>query len=312
MISFLLKKNNVESYNEIFNNQVNDGIPLYTTPFYIYNSASSFDFSTRSREIRIKCYANYTGTSWPPMFYLKIDGVLKEHLTTNGQYVIIDTGNNNLKNIKIAHKFIEVASPLTGCWIQSVIIDTNKYYSIITKPRPATRYLFFGDSITQGGRATSIYSQGFAGLYRDNGHDVTIGGASAYSISLMYAEINRAIGWISSMMDSLVSNKLILILGTNDYQSNAATISTYYNTIIDGIHAIRPDIHIYCCAPYLRSSEVNLPAIRTNIQQTCTDRPTFTTFINLRDVVPLSHLPDGLHPDDYGHALLFNYLNTLI
>lgn len=307
-IGVLNKRTN---YQNIFDFEMNNGrVWSDQTTYKVFNSFATFDFTTKSRSIKIKAINTYANLN--NIIYCIADGVVCELNYFADNTRIVDTFNTTLKNITVAIQGNIKYLGLKGCWPYSIEIDTNKDYEIIKDATPNTRYLVIGDSIGNGALATSKYSQGYAMLLRHSGKKVSISGGSGYSIELMYNELTEAVNEIDDLMDGTNTNKLVLVLGTNDYMSNPSTINTYYNAILDAIHSQRSDILIYCVAPTIRQTESNLETIRTNIQASANDRPSYCTFLNLKNVVDISNFPDGLHPNTEGHQLIYDYLNVNI
>lgn len=188
-----------------------------------------------------------------------------------------------------------------------------------TPSAPATNYTFVGDSISNGANSDNNLG-GYNQLFRPTNNVSTFGYGygSVYDFATDGTVITSTTGKLDSLMIGTTTNKLVFLLGTNDYGLellDADDFYTQYLALIDSIIALsKVGQEIYLISPLIRASEGansfgdTLDDYRGKVQDIATLRS--LNFIDGESILTLSDLDDGLHPSTAGHIKLYDYLIT--
>lgn len=178
-----------------------------------------------------------------------------------------------------------------------------------TSPRPTKRILVCGDSIVQGFSATTVE---LAWAYRlgqlQNASIINHGFGSA-----------RISDLISDNLGQYRADKIVVVGGYNDFntQQPLSSFKANMQTILDNIRAIQPTAKVFLGGPWWTSNTNTLtPAMyRTQVSDlvsAAADANTVLIDTLAATTNDVSHHPDGIHPNDLGHAQIAAFLNTLL
>ena len=120
----------------------------------------------------------------------------------------------------------------------------------------------------------------------------------------------------TSLSNATTTKKLIILIGTNDFGLSAlpsATFKTYYENLVDAVNAADSSIEIFCISPLLRSTDAPLlDDYRTAINDLCTVRPSFCTYIEGKTIITLLDTTDGLHLSVAGQQKVKDHIDSII
>lgn len=290
-----------------------------------HNPFASFRFTTDAPTMWVK--ANPTMYATHPtrcLLRIDIDGVISyTDVYTTEAYQAVSLGSGT-KTVEITESgVVKPALDINGCYITSVKIQDGYSSTIIDTDTPANKLLFFGDSITVGSIATYL-TDGFAMKFRDAGRNTSVLGyayGAIYYFAYTAPQVVATVADIDELMDGSSSNKLIILLGTNDYAVDEVPIATFqtkYSELLVAINTARPDILIYAVSPIPRTDEGansngdTCPDFRTAISNACSGK-SYCTYIDGTTLVGIGDISgDGVHPTDAGHLAMYTALNALI
>jgi len=183
---------------------------------------------------------------------------------------------------------------------------------------PPTRILPLGDSITDGGGSGSYrkklyqlltaagYNVDFIGNQLDNPAalpDSNHEGHSGWTIRQIDANIT---GWLNAITDPDV---ILVHIGTNDFGTNDDTTNAIHrlDALVTKMATLRPFAHIVVTNLMVRNEPQNSqiqsqfnPYVQDLVAaQAALGRR--VTFLDMRSAVPLSEMPDQLHPNQAGN-----------
>lgn len=281
------------------------------------------EFRTTATSIDVKIGGNYstaTGTidkqSECPVL---VDGVYNQSVqltadNTTQTHTITLPGGSKIVRLINGYATLSASSilyPTNGVYIQGVVSATA--IEIKRPVVPDTLRMFIGNSITAGYDADHPGATDVVSLFREQDGWNTInyswGGRRIMTSNSTEADQMAAV--IDDMMNGSTLNEVLVLLGTNNWQSfggqTKATFKTYYGNFLDALHTLRPDIIIYCVSPLNRSNynDANsqgafIEDFVDAIEELLVDR-TWAKFIYGKDLVSLANMPlDGLHPNQTG------------
>lgn len=186
-----------------------------------------------------------------------------------------------------------------------------------------------GDSITDGSSFDSPDgSGGYRGplysLLTTAGYEIDYIGSQTINSSLVpdqnheghsgwridQLDSNMA-GWLASMADPDV---VLMHIGTNDFGQNVDTMNAInrLDALILKIATLRPNAHIIVTNLMARGEPQNTniqnqfnPYVQARVDAHAT-AGRLVTFLDMRSVVPLSDMPDSLHPNQTGYNKMAN------
>jgi lysophospholipase L1-like esterase len=188
---------------------------------------------------------------------------------------------------------------------------------------PPMRILPMGDSITEGS-AASNYRTTLRGILTTAGYEVDyVGTYTANPGTLTDREHEGHSGWRIDQLDSNVSgwfsaiadpDFILLHIGTNDFGQNfnTATAIDRWDALILKMATLRPHANIVVTNIMQRSGAVDTTIqnqfnafvqARVNAHIVAGRK---VTFLDMRAAVPLSDMPDGLHPNQTGSDKMAN------
>lgn len=184
------------------------------------------------------------------------------------------------------------------------------------------RIMPMGDSITNGSGGTAELG-GYRGalytLLTNAGHDVDFIGTATTNSALM-VDMNHEGhgGWRIDQLDTIVTDwptngldpEIVLLhIGTNDFGQGIDTVNAInrLDALITKMASLRPNAHIIVTNIMERGEPQNA-AIQTQFNpfvQGVVDNQitngTSASFLDMRSFVPLSDMPDNLHPNQVGY-----------
>lgn len=323
-------------YTEIFSQSkmMNSIVWKQETGFQRKNGFGSIKFLSPGSSIVVKI-KNDLYSYFPLYSYLRVEQndskVYTYYKFNTENYIYIPLSGNNT--------VVEITEPLVsdpshtgsvlGDFIKSVKVlfqapnFTPTYYTSI----PSKKLLFLGNSITVGGNDT--LNKGFKGfnmLFRNNrktGCDVATLGYGHGSISL-YAPDSatrmKFVNHIDSLMNGTDTNKLVILLGTNDFAvayTDTTNFKNWYSILLNDIHLKRSNIKIFVISPLIRGDETKtgsrkatLPQYRDIIRRVCLGR-SYVTYLDGYPLLTVTDLySDQLHPSTAGFLKLYNDLKA--
>lgn len=186
-----------------------------------------------------------------------------------------------------------------GTWLKGVTADAP----LKTEPN-GERMFIYGDSIATGAWAVDTQENAWHSLVREQTGVPTsarvIGSQTLYDDCATPAAIQDFVDRIARTAPT----KIWLAIGTNDFGLgvwSAAAFGVAYGQLLDALRELMPWAAIYAQTPLLRV-ESGVQAYRDAIAAACSTRP-WAVLVDGTAIMPLSRLPDGLHPDTEGHAM---------
>jgi lysophospholipase L1-like esterase len=173
-------------------------------------------------------------------------------------------------------------------------------------PRPSTRYIAYGDSITQGYYAADAM-QNYASL---------LGAAKNWQTINMGFGGRKATASDGTVVGSLNADVITMMIGFNDAAQGRplADYSTSLRATVVNIRAAQPNVPIFMISP-IWTSNVDLSAVRTEVLNIVTDfvDPNLH-FIDGLTLIPnnASYFTDGIHPNTAGQAIMAENLASAI
>lgn len=205
----------------------------------------------------------------------------------------------------------DVTIPLNGVYVQGVV--TTGDIEIEIPIQPDNLFLVVGNSIATGASGTHPLVNGWPMLLRAEGWQVQLDSWGARR--LLTFNVGDAFLMAAYIDDQMVAenNTLLMMLGTNNWGlsggQSKAVFKTEYQNFIDALHSVRPDIRIVCVSPLVRTGQDTpnsqgaiLDDYKDAILELIADGRSWAEFIDGETLVSIGNLPDGLHPNDTGHA----------
>lgn len=314
----------------IYNNNLQDATAYSIGGDYnVHNSFGYFYFTTDADSLHIRYNPTILGTFPYPtnnfnQVIVDINGVQTYNYPTSRADVVIYLGTpGTTRTVKIYEGGNSMpSSTLIGTYIQAITIQSKYTYTLLNAT-PVIKYVFLGNSITNGGTPTNPASEAYTMLFRyTDGKTVSVMGhgyASINSVASSAALCDTTAQRLKRLCNGS-TNYVIIALGTNDYGLNkedTTNFKIYFNQLLDSCVSKGCANHYYILAPIARSSETanslgyTLDHYRTAIRSVVGTRANFT-YINCKTFVSAGNLVDGVHPNTAGHLEFYNALKLLL
>lgn len=279
-------------------------------------------FTTTATQIDITAYSSIAASFYS---YAEV-GVI-----VNGSYVqsVQLPGNGAFQGrvvLSAGSKTVEVFAGLQiipdgqiiGTWPVSI-----KANAAITQifPTPSDRVVFYGDSITAGGNSSIPTQKGYPALVRLTNPDSVSVEAQGYRSLFADCANSTLRAEFVEKLTAYDPDKIWLAIGTNDYGLepwSAASFGAAYAALLDDLHVALPSALIYAQTPILRAVETangwgsSLGDYRTQIAAAQSTRSSYCTLVDGSAFMTLASIPDGVHPNDAGHALYAAAVKTAL
>lgn len=282
------------------------------------------DYSKRSTASEFNF--NYTGTLlWlrakvisAKTILIMIDGALHQELTVVDGLLYQITLPVGAKYVQLIEGAV-ATNAIAGTWLNNIIYEPSKF-SKVTQGNVTDRFVFLGDSITQGSAATYTSLQGYSELFKYlDSKPVTVlgfgGGLLRDFVDLVPTSIDTTMSWLTDAFANTTGRKVLTImLGTNDWADgySAAAVNTRYNTLLDRINSDFPTIEVFCISPTYRVGEdAVMTTIRANILASCSARA-WVTGIDGTSIINGGDLADTVHPTTAGHLKIHDAIDSTI
>lgn len=296
-------------------------ISLFTNGV-VYSEEVGYDKRSTASEYNF----NYTGTQlW-----------LRANVTNSSNLVILIDGSLHLSltmvngvlyqlTLPSGSKYVQLIEPqrtttaLLGVSLEDILPEVATF----SKANPTSevdRFVFLGDSITQGSAGTNPVLNGYAALFKyTDSEPVTILGFAGATlkdvVDLTGSSLTTTISWIADSFENTTGRKVLTImLGTNDWADgfSTASINTRYETLVDAINVADSDVEVFCISPTYRDGEdVDMTTIRANVLTMCTARA-WCTGIDGTSIIGAPDLADTVHPTDAGHVKIHDAIDSII
>jgi lysophospholipase L1-like esterase len=212
-----------------------------------------------------------------------------------------------------------------GSFINKVMVPSGYGVTLIKPQTKQNRAVILGDSISVGIGTTRPETKAFIPVIRANqGFNTQIasygwGRGRFTDIVGTAAQREKVIGDLRTFFAGAVKKILWIELSTNDYGAGVpiATFSSAYGAFIDELKAAIPNIKIYAQTAFARINEDTANSAGAILEDyraatgtvvSANGRNEFTTLINGKTIVDLSTMPDGVHPNDTGNAIIADYI----
>lgn len=252
-----------------------------------------------------------------------VDGAYRSTLTYAGALGLKQTQSLPLDGAAHTIQLDEIAS-IVG------VVGVGGTVTLSDAAAPNTRVVCYGDSITEGFKAT-IPSNGWAQRLR-HALSATYGtmvwgvpsklGFSDYGTAPL---VTASAAAMSAMLDGAAKNIVINNLGTNDWgigQEAAAAYATILTNWVVALIALVPTVKIILFSPISRVGESTpntggstLQQVRTAIAGVQVAHSANCTYVDGGLILPdttTTYLADGLHPTDAGYVLIASALQTAV
>lgn len=259
-----------------------------------------------------------------PNIYGMIPSLAKIGVWVNGRaYQELTGTSSNLQQgavtLPTGHKLVEILSgpqssgsgyPPYGAYVRAVYVPKSSRTCIVATPQGPRRLLIYSDSIASGQAATAptmhawplVVRAGFPGSVM----------LDAWGSRSLYQDYNAsgALAALVARFTRANPTDIWITIGTNDYGLNlwnATNFGIQYAALLDAIHAVMPNVRIWCQTPISRQSEPanglgsTLPEYRTQISTAVSTRTTYCTLVDGTAIITTSDLyADGIHPNSVG------------
>jgi len=280
------------------------------TPFSEYEF--SFSGTTLYVTANPTLYASKSGYCYATFY---VDGVFYQRLAFTSNTTNKIQFTKGIKTIKIISGMVQDA-PFIGTFITSIRAFSTM--TNIPETSVSEKTVFIDDSVLLGWGTTNPEVEGAANLFKvENSKNIAHygwAGASLFELAGDSTKINAAISALTILFQSTTSKKVVISVGTNDYDSSttAANFETYYTNLVNAINALDNSIHIYCISPFRRTGDPSLLAdYRTKISSICGTRA-YTTYIDGYAILALTDLVDGIHATVLGNKKIKDAIYTTI
>ena len=190
---------------------------------------------------------------------------------------------------------------------QGGTLNTSAQFQV-PPPRPATRYVAYGDSITQGYWASDV----------TNNYPSRVGVIRNWEIVNMGFGGRQAVPADGSVVGALGAGVITIMMGVNDALAGKTAVQfrSDYASWIANVRALDARVPIYAIAPLWCNAAVSLldqyRAAISNIVATAGD-PRLHLIDGL-GLIPAgtAYFPDGIHPNDAGFAIMATNLASLL
>ena len=320
-----INENDGATVNVLENERICESVPIYENLIdndswfnsVLYSDETTYEKRSAFSEIRfnysgtllgIKCKTTGAGGTNIPIL---IDGAYHAAITAVDDRIVYITLPSGSKTVGVCQTIL-AGETLDGSFFKNIIVDSNKA-SILTESGESERFVFLGDSITQGISTTTRITDGYAQRYRfDGGKNATyLGYASATmnELASTVGKITTTVGWITSAFaNTTTTKKLVILLGTNDFKLDGtaeATFIGWYEDLLDAINVADSNIDVYCITPTIRTDDGTLlDDYRTAITSLCGTK-SFATALDGKSMITVSELADSVHPNNDGHEDIY-------
>ena len=294
-----------------FNNSISYGSEIN---YFKRSTDSEYEFTYSGTYLRVQ--ASVTGTDDEVAVFE--NGTYTQTLTMVDGVIKIATLTAGAKTVKLVEGRVRTTS-LSGVRLNSIVVDDNAFVKV-DDGNTAERFVFLGDSITQGNQPTNHFTLAYAQLFKyTDSKQVTVlgfGGAKLEDLASTPAKISTTNSWISSsFQDTTTTKKLIIMLGTNDFLNSVtpANYKTYYEDLLDTINVADSSIVVYCISPLDNSTaDANLTQYDTNVSDVCSSRAWATYIDGLSILNYPTGFNDAVHPDTSGHLAIHDFIDGII
>lgn len=282
-------------------------------PTHVEGDAFSYaEFETEASAIEIESYSTMVGL-YPALadigvtvndqFHQRIRHLANGTLKTT---VPLPAGTKTVRIVNGPQARANPApgSPWYGTWVKAFTADAP------LRSMPSGECLFvYGDSIATGAWAADTQSEAWIPLVRE-----------ALGIRVASKAIGSQTLWddcntpalakdFADRIARIAPTKIWLAIGTNDFglgRWSAAAFGAAYGQLLDAMRELMPWAEVYAQTPLLRT-ETGVQAFRDAIANACATR-SWVTLVDGTAIMPLTRLPDGLHPDTLGHEMYAEYV----
>jgi lysophospholipase L1-like esterase len=244
-----------------------------------------------------------------------LSGVLTPTVSGAHRYRIRDGGNVAMWNG-------------TGWTTSAATVQDLMFRGVATQyiaPPKDRRLVVVGDSIATGATSGHITTNGAFQLLRDDpvlGAVYNVTNCSAGNLAVWdlsdpaSGQMGAYADSVVSAMDGITQNVVWVELAFNDYYRStlsAAQFGPIYGQLLDAIHARAPNAVIIAQSPIPANSEAanskgsQLGAYRTAIADEAAARP-WCTYADGSLWTDITRVPDGIHPNQAGHAAYFAHI----
>lgn len=295
--------------------QFNDTGTVVDRGTHLETSTYAFaEYTTTATMIEVTSYTTIYG-DFPAgaQVVVMVDGAFHQAITANALGAF--TGRVNLpsgtKTVGIVNGLqSRPLATVIGSW--PITIRANATLTQIA-PTANNRVLFYGDSITVGGNATTPAAQGYVPLVRAAyaPDSVAVEGWGYRALYDDCVDATARAAFVAKVV-AWAPERLWMAIGTNDYGLNkwtAAAFGTAYAALLDDLHAALPSATIFAQTPLLRTTETangsgsTLGDYRTAIATAVSTRTAYATLVDGTAIMTTASLADGVHPTTAGHAL---------
>lgn len=295
--------------------QFNDTGTVVDRGTHLETSTYAFaEYTTTATMIEVTSYTTIYGDfpAWAQVVVM-VDGAFHQAITANALGAF--TGRVNLpsgtKTVGIVNGLqSRPLATVIGSW--PITIRANATLTQIA-PTANNRVLFYGDSITVGGNATTPAAQGYVPLVRAAyaPDSVAVEGWGYRALYDDCVDATARAAFVAKVV-AWAPERLWMAIGTNDYGLNkwtAAAFGTAYAALLDDLHAALPSATIFAQTPLLRTTETangsgsTLGDYRTAIATAVSTRTAYATLVDGTAIMTTASLADGVHPTTAGHAL---------
>jgi lysophospholipase L1-like esterase len=302
------------AHNQIlFNPQFNNSINYSDEGTYFKRSTDSeYEFTYSGTYLKVQ--AEVTGTDVEIAVFE--DNVWKQTLTMVDATDKIVTLTAGAKTVKLVEGRVRGNVALTGVRMTSLVLDDTAFVKV-DDGNVAERFVFFGDSITQGNTATNHFINAYAQLFKyTDTKNVTILGAGGLQLTHVNTSESDWVGYVqSAFTDTTTTKKLVIMLGTNDFLNAVTTVNytAYYESLLDAIIAADNTIEIYCISPLDNSTaDATLTAYDAAVSTICSTRAEATYIDGLGILTYATGYADTVHPDSSGHLTIHDNIDGII
>ena len=297
-------------------------VELYENRIGAFDNSVTYDTGLRSTVSEFNF--NYSGTQiWLEAAVTGADNIDVYEDGVYTQSVTMVDGINQLVTLSPGAKLVTLTESvvsndrLNGVKLTSVVVTPSQFTNV-NQGSVVDRFVFLGDSITQGQGATNRTREGFSELFRyTDGKPVTVLGYSGAEMVDVGsgAELTNTLGWITEAFQNTTGRKVLTImLGTNDFAVSrpATNVDTAYKALIDGVNANDSDIEIFVVTPTIRTDDAALlDTYRANQVTMCSTRA-FATSIDGKSILVVGDLTDVVHPSTAGHLKIHDAIDSII
>jgi len=302
----------VEFYSNVVIDGFTNSIDYTVEALYTKRStAAEFNFNFTGTELWVKSFVDGTNT-----LAVMVDGVLDQSISlVSGDLtkITLAAGAKYVQLIESARGAIDYK----GSSMYQIILLKSEYTKV-SQVSVVDRFVFLGDSITQGSTSDSpTQINGYASqfIYTDSKPVTILGYAGGTVAEMANTNLSTTLSWVTDAFQNTTGRKVLTImLGTNDFALSAlaSNVNNQYISLVDGINANDSDIEIFVITPTLRTDDAALlDTYRANQVTMCTTR-SFATSIDGKPILDLADLTDAVHPNQVGHTKIHDAIDSII